>query len=163
MRIKKIKLTKENLLKIQDIDDLYYKNAITGIDWYLERFNFHHYAYVLMDDMDNYFGYIASSPIKKEYYDAIVSGVIINDVHINPKMYVNTSDYHYISSIVILDEYRNKGFGSELLKSLLKDISNKKYCAITISKEGYNLIKRYMDIKLIINDNTTVFVNKKSH
>src|SRR5574344_1061289 len=122
MKIKKIYLTKENLLKIQDLDDLYYVNTITGINWYLERYNENNFAYVIVDEHEKYCGYIMAAPITKEFYNAITSGVIINDVYVNPKMFINKSNYYYIYSIVILEEYRKKGFGIKLLNELLKEV-----------------------------------------
>ena len=38
--------------------------------------------------------------------------------------------------------------------------SNGKYCALTISKEGYTLANKYMDLKLKINDDISVFVKE---
>lgn len=87
MKIKKINLTKANLLKIQDLDDLFYTDAITGIKWYLERYSKNHFAYVLVDENEKYYGYVMALPIKKELYDAITNGVITNDLYINPKIF----------------------------------------------------------------------------
>lgn len=47
MKFAEVNLTKENLLKIQDIDVLFHKNAITGIHWYLERYNENHKGILL--------------------------------------------------------------------------------------------------------------------
>ena len=160
MRIEKVCLTKENLLKIQDLDDSFYKNNITGINWYLERYNKNHFAYVLVDENGNYGGYVMGIPIKREFYDAITNGVITNDLYINPKMFVNESNYYYIYSIIIQEKYRNKGYGTKLLEKLLNDIENKNYCVLTISKNGYNLFIKYLDIKIKINNDMFVFINK---
>lgn len=161
MEIKKVKLTRENLLRIQELDDLFYKDAITGIKWYLERYNKNHFAYVLLDENGKYYGYVMALPIKKELYDAITNGIITNDLHINPKMFVNESKYYYIYSIVLLKKYRKKGFGTKLLNELLKEISKKNYCVLTITKDGYNLFKKYLNIKLKINETTYIFTNSK--
>lgn len=161
MKIEKVNLTEENLLKIQDIDDLFYTNAITGINWYLKRYNEHHTAYVLVDKKDNFCGYVVAVPIKKELYDAIINGVITNDIHINPKMFVNKSKYYYLYSIVLLEKYRYRGWGTKLLNKLLEEIKDKKYCVLTVSKDGYNIMNKCMDIKIKIDDSIFVFVNKK--
>jgi len=58
MTIRKVQLNKDNLLKIEKIDDLFYVDAITGIDWYLQRYNENHWAYLLIDDFSNVVGYI---------------------------------------------------------------------------------------------------------
>lgn len=162
MEIKKVNLTKGNLLKIKDIDDLFYKNAIPGIDWYLERYNNNHTAFFLLDESENICGYMVAVPVKKELYNTIINGVITNDLYINPQMYVKESKYYYIVSSVILEEYRGKGYGSKLMEKLLQEINDKTYCALTISTDGYNLAKKYMNIKLKINENIFIFEKKPS-
>ena len=72
-------------------------------------------------------------------------------------MIVNKSKYQYIVSSVILDNYRHKGYGKEMMKELLKS-EKKVLCALTITKDGYNLAKKFMKLKLKINDDTNVFV-----
>jgi len=99
-------------------------------------------------------------PIKKELYNAIVNGVLINDLYINPNMIVNKSKYQYIVSSVILDDYRHKGFGKEMMKELLKN-GKGFYCALTITENGYNLAKKFMELKLKINDDANVFILNK--
>lgn len=160
MKIEKIYLTKENLLKIEKIDDSFYKNAITGIDWYLERYNEKHYAYCLVDE-EEIVGYIVSVPIKKELYDAIINGVLVNDLHINPAMYLNESKYNYIVSCVIKEEYRYKNYGKLLMEKVLDNLNNCYACCLTISKDGYKLANKYMKLKMKLNDNVSVFEKNK--
>lgn len=159
MKIEKVFLTKTNLIEIEKIDDQFYVDAITGIEWYLERYNENHYAYCLFDD-DNIVGYIVSVPIKKELYDAITNGVLLNDLHINPKMFVNESEYNYIVSCVIKKEYRNKKYGELLINKIIDDLKNSYACCLTISKGGYVLASKYMKLKMNLNDKVSVFVNK---
>ena len=159
MKIEKVFLTKDNLLKIESIDDEFYKNAITGIEWYLKRYNEHHYAYCLFDK-DSIVGYIVSIPIKKEVYDAIINGVLVNDLDINPDMFINNSNYHYIVSCVLNDGYRNQGYGKELMKKVLNDI-NGQACCLTISKEGFILAKKFMNLIKKLNNEVSVFEYKK--
>ena len=155
MKIEKVFLTKENLLKIEKIDDEIFTNAITGIEWYLERYNKNHYAYCLTFE-EEIVGYIISVPIKKELYDAIVNGVLLNDLHINPNMFLNQSNYNYVVSCVIKEEYRYKNYGKLLMENLLKDLKGN-ICCLTISKPGYNLASKYLDLKLKLNDDVFVF------
>lgn len=157
MKFVEVNLTKENLIKIQDIDASFHKNAITGIHWYLERYNENHKGILLLDENNNTVGYIVSVPIKKELYDAITNGVIINDLHINPKMFVNKSEYNYIVSCVLLEKYRKQGYASIMLSKLLEKAKGK-YCALTITKGGYNLAKKYLDFKMNVYDEVNVFV-----
>lgn len=159
MKIEKIYLTKENLLKIEKIDDSFYTNAITGIDWYLQRYNSKHYAYCLIDK-NEIVGYIVSVPIKKELYDAIVNGVFVNDLYINPSMYVNKSEYNYVVSCVINEEYRYKNYGKLLMEILLKELKGN-ICCLTISKDGYKLANKYMKLKMKLNDDVSVFEKNK--
>ena len=156
IKIKKVSLTKENLLKIKKVDDSFYKEDLLTLEWYIERYNENHNGFLLMDD-DCCVGYLVSVPIKKELYKAIINGVLINDLYINPNMIVNKSKYQYIVSSVILDNYKHKGYGKEMMKELLKN-EKKVFCALTITKNGYNLAKKFMNLKLKINDDTNVFV-----
>lgn len=156
MKIVKMSLTKETLLEIEKIDDSFYKNDITGIDWYLKRYNNNHYAYCLIDN-NEMIGYIVSVPVKKELYEAIINGVFINDVHINPSMFLNESLYNYIVSCVIKEKYRNKNYGKQLLETLLKDLENSYVCCLTVSKGGFNLVRKYLNLKMQLNDDVAVF------
>ena len=156
MKIEKVYLTKENLIKIEKIDQLVYKNAIPGIDWYLERYNSKHYAYCLIDK-NEIVGYIVSVPIKKELYDAIVNGVLINDLHLNPGMYVTESDYNYIVSCVIKKEYRHKNYGKLLMETVLVDLNNCYACCFVISNDGYKLANKYLKLKMKLSEDVSVF------
>ena len=160
MKISEVNLTKDNLIKIQDIDDTFYKNAITGIHWYLERYNKDHKGIVLLDN-NRAVGYIVAVPIKKELYDAIINGVITNDLYINQKMFVKESDYKYVVSCVLLEQYRGKGYATQMMKRLFEKAKGY-YCALTISENGYNLANKFMELKLIIDEKTNVFIKNFS-
>ena len=157
MKIEKINLTKDNLLKIKEIDDLFYRDDSTTIEWYLERYTPNHIGYVLKDENDNFCGYIVSVPVKKELYDAITNGVLVNDININPKMYIESSNYNYIVSFVLLEEYRHQGLGTKIIESISNSMAKGKYCALTISKEGNNIAKKFMNLKMQINDDISVY------
>ena len=158
MKIEEVNLTKENLIKIENIDNTFYKNDITGIDWYLQRYNKDHKAILLFDN-DKCVGYCVFVPIKKELYEALVNGVLINDVNINPKMYINKSKYNYVVSSVILKEYRGKGYATLMIEKLLENITGK-FVALTISSDGYKLASKFMNFKLKISDEVNVFVKE---
>ena len=151
-------LTKDNLLKIWEIDKDFYKDDTLQIDWYLDRYTKNHKGIFLLDD-NNVVGYLVSVPIKKELFDAITNVVLINDVYINPNMFMEKSNYNYIISCVILKKYRNKGYGSLMIKKLFQN-SKGYFCALTISKEGYYLAKKFLNLKMPINDKVNVFVKE---
>lgn len=158
MKIEKIYLTKDNLTKIKNIDDLCYNEENkTDLNWYLERFTPNHIAYVILDENNNYIGYIIAVPIKKELYDAITNGVLINDLNINPAMFIASSKYNYIVSFVILEGYRHQGLGINLIKNIINIVEKGKYCALTISEDGEMIAKKFMHLKHQINDKTAVF------
>ena len=157
MTIKEIFLTRENLSKIKEIDDSFYSNANLKIDWYLERYKPYHKAYILCDEKDNMVGYIVSVPIKKELYRTIIKGVLVNDLCINSSMFLEKSNYNYICSCVIKEEYRHKGYGVNLMQELINKTPRGKYCAITITKEGFNLAHKFMKMHTKINDSTYIF------
>ena len=76
---------------------------------------------------------------------------------INPQMFVKKSKYFYIISFVILEEYRHKGLGIKLIKNIIKTIDKGKYIALTVSKEGEAIAKKFMKKKKQINDDIAVF------
>ncbi|GEM_PF-2473807 len=154
MHIEEVKLTKENLIKIKEIDNTFYTKESINLDWYLERYNKNHSAILLLDG-DKVVGYIISVPIKKELYDTIINGVIINDLQINPQMFINKSEYYYIVSCVILEKYRSKGYASKMLEKILN--KEKKYCTLTITTSGYHLVERYMNFKVNVYKDINVF------
>lgn len=155
-----VNLNKENLLKIKKIDDSFYKKAIAGIKWYLERYNEKHYAFCLING-EEIVGYIVSVPIKKELYDAIINGVLINDLHINPDMYVTESEYNYIVSCIIKEEYRYKNYGKLLMEKVLSNLNNCYACCLTITKDGYKLANKFLKLKEKLNDDVSVFEKYK--
>lgn len=79
--------------------------------------------------------HIVLVPIKKELYDAIINGVLLNDLDVNPAMYVNNSNYNYIVSCVIKEKYIHKNYGKLLVENVLHDLKNCYVCCLTISKE----------------------------
>ena len=157
MHIEEVCLTKEYLLKIKNIDDTFYRNVILDIQWYLERYNEYHKGIILLDN-NEVVGYLVAVPIKKEFYDAIINGVIINDLYINPKMFINDSNYKYVVSCVLLEKYRGKGYATQMMQKLFENaIGN--YCALTITEYGYNLANKFMNLKQKINSDVSVFIN----
>ena len=156
MRVEKVNLTKENLLKIQKIDDEFYTSEIFGIDWYTERYKEFHNGYLLINEKEEAVGYIIVIPVKKELYDAITSGILVNDIHINPNMFIKKSEYHYLSSFVLQKEYRHQNYGLLLIKELAKDVKGN-ICCLAISEAGKNKASQYMDLKEKINDKVSVY------
>lgn len=154
MKIVKSFLTSDVIDVIINIDKSYY-NDLYEEKWYKERYNRFHYAYVLMDE-EKPVGYILSVPIRKQLYDAIKSGVLVNDYDVNPNMIVNESYYNYITSCVILDEYRNKGYGKNLLETLFQN-GRGFYITLTTNNISYRLCRSYMNEMLKINNLMYVF------
>ncbi len=157
MKIEKIKLTKENLEKIMLIDQKFYNDDTLTLEWYLERYNDSHDAYVLINEVNKISGYIVSVPIKKELYDAIINGVLVNDVYINPKMFLNDSKYNYVISCVIDEEYRKQNYGTKLMQTLVDDVKGK-LCALSVSKGGYSLANKFLKLKETIDYPIAIFV-----
>jgi len=155
IKIETVNLNKENLIKIKEIDNIFYKEDILTIDWYLERYNDNHTGILLFDE-DKCVGYLVSVPIKKVLYETIINGAITNDLYINPNMYTNKSNYNYIVSSVILKEYRRKGYGEMMLNKLFSE-NKGHFCALTITKDGYKLANKNMKLIMNINENTSVF------
>ena len=155
IEIKEVKLNKENLIKIKEIDNIFYNEDILTLDWYLERYNENHKGILLFDN-DKCVGYLVSVPVRKELYDTIINGVITNDLYINPNMFITESKYNYIISIVLLENYKNEGYGSKMLNKLFNNV-NGCFCALTITEDGYKLANNYMDLIMSINSKVSVF------
>ncbi len=160
MKIIERKLIKSNLLKIQKIDKEFYNDDSLNIEWYLRRYNEKQKGIFLLDN-EKIVGYLVCVPIKKELYDAIINGVLLNDLHINPKMFVEKSNYNYIVSIVIRKDYQQKGNGSLMMKKLFENAKGK-YCALTISDEGYYLAQKFLNLIVRISDKVNVFEKEVS-
>lgn len=156
MKFEKVKLTKENIKEIKKIDDIFYQDDDLDLNWYLDRYTEKHMGYLIKDN-NKVVGYLVSVPIKKVFYKALISGVLINDTNVNPDMFVTHSKYNYIISFVLLPDYRHKGIGSELIKSVIKSVNHGYYCSLAISKEGNALSRKFMKLKKHINDNISVY------
>ena len=137
IEIKEVSMTKEVLEIIRGIDLQFYPN-IGSIDWYLARYKPWHTSFVAMDDGE-IVGYLTSLPARKELYDAILSGVLIDDIGINPDMFLKESEYRYVESMVIRTEYRGRNISEQLFDAFFDRYGGKKACAIAINKEGYRL------------------------
>ncbi len=156
MEFEKVNLTKDVLIEIKKVDDIFYKDENLTLDWYLERYTDKHIGY-LIKDKEKIVGYIVAAPIKKVLYNALVKGVLINDTDINPDMFINKSRYNYIVSFVLLPDYRHNGIGTKLIKSIIKTVKKGYYCSLAISKEGNAISKKFMRVKKKINDEITVY------
>ena len=86
LTVKEVSLTRETLEEIRKIDLEFYPN-IGLIDWYLSRYKPWHSAFVALDD-GKMIGYFVAVPVRKELYDAILNGVMVDDLGINPDMYL---------------------------------------------------------------------------
>ena len=155
MEIIEQKLTKENLLKIKEIDDTFYKDTVVDFEWYLDRYNENHKG-IFLQDGEKIVGYLVAVPIKKELYDTIINGVITGDISINPNMFITSSNYYYIVSSVILEKYRHQGYGTLMMEKLFQNTKGK-FCVLTISDKGYHLAQKFLDLKMKINDKVSVF------
>ncbi len=154
MKIVKTFLSRENLEIIRNIDSNFCDN-LKDIEWYIKRYNRFHYAYMLVEG-EKPVGYLLSVPIRKQFYDAIKSGVLMGDYDINPNMYLTESYYNYIVSCVILDEYRNNGYGDALINALF-ETGRGIYIMLTRTTDGYKLANSCMNEILKIDNFTFVF------
>ena len=156
--IKEVSLTKEVLEEIRKIDLQFYPN-IGPIDWYLARYKPWHSAFVAMDE-GKIVGYIASLPARKELYDAILNGVLIDDLGINPEMFLKESEYYYVGSILVKTEYRGRSISKQLLNAFIRKYGDRKICLIAVSKEGYRLAEHYFSLAKEISDGIGIFVSR---
>lgn len=160
MEIKKVKLSKENLKIIKSIDEIFYKDDRLTLQWYIERYNENHDGILLINEENINVGYLVCVPIKEELYNQFVTGMLSDDVEVDPQMFIKESKYNYIVSTVIFENYRRKGYGTKMLEELMKDSDGKNYCAISVSSEGYKLLKKKLDVTKKVNDTVYAFEKK---
>lgn len=112
IKIYKEKFTKEIKNLIKKIDDgiSYYTNV--DVSWY-DRYSDNSYIY-LLNDADKIVGYLYGAFITEKLYNSFINGEITNNYLINKEEFIESSDYIYLTSIVVKDKYRNKHYGSLL-------------------------------------------------
>lgn len=156
MKIEKFNLTKDNLLKIMELDKTFYHDDKLTEEWYFERFK-EFYEGIGLYDGEKLVGYLVAAPISQKLFNEIKEGKYTNDIDFDPKEFIKQSDYYYIDSILILPEYRNNSYSLKMINSLNP---NKTYIAITVSKEGYYLAKIYMKEIKELNKTAHIFVRE---
>lgn len=144
------------LIKIMEIDDVFYSESITPFSWY-DRYHGNE-AILLRNEYSEIVGYLMLVGVEEKLYNAFFDKILVGDVCINPQMFNHKSNFKYLASIVISDKYRNKGYGTKMLKYAL-DIQNKgiKIVAISVSDGGYNILKKEMNYVDNIDSKTKLF------
>ena len=158
LTIKEVSLTREILEEIRKIDLEFYPN-IGLIDWYLSRYKPWHSAFAAMDD-EKMIGYFVAVPVRKELYDAILNGVLVDDLGVNPKMVLKESEYYYAVSIVIRKEYRGRNISRQMLDAYFSKYPDKKTCLLAVSKNGYRLAEHYFSLVKDLSENVGVFISR---
>ena len=156
---KEVSLTRDVLEEIRKIDLQVYGN-ISGIDWYLSRYRPWHSAFVAMDG-GRIIGYVTAVPVRKDLYDAILNGVLVDDLGINPDMFVRDSEYMYASSIVIEKAYRKQNTGRLLAELMTARFRGKKLCLMTVTREGRKLAGYCFRHWKKLTDDVDVFVSEE--
>ena len=142
--IHEVNLTREILEEIREMD-LEFCRGIGPIDWYLDRYKPWHTALVAREE-EKIIGYLAYLPIRKELYEAVVNGVLVDDLGISPDMFLKESPYYYAGSILIREEYRGRNLSRQLLDAYAERYPEKKTCLIAISGGGYRLARHYFTL-----------------
>lgn len=140
MEILKVKMSEIIKQEILVIDAKHYIDSIVPISWY-DRYDKNTEVILLKTYCDLTVGYLIIAGIKKELYDSFKNGVLVGDVCINPNMFDGKSNYRYLPSIVIIEEYRSMLFGGLMLDLALK-YYYKNVIAISTSKGGYALLNK---------------------
>lgn len=155
---KEVSLTRDILEEIRRIDLEVYKN-ISGIEWYLSRYRPWHSAFAAMDK-DRIIGYVTAVPIQRVLYEAILNGVLVDDLDINPNMFVQESEYMYARSIVIAKEYRKQSISGRLVEMLTDRFKGKKICLMSVTEEGRRLAGHCFRHWMRLTDGVDVFVSE---
>ena len=158
LTVQQVSLTREILEEIRKIDLEFYPN-IGMIDWYLSRYKPWHSAFAAMDD-GKMAGYFVAMPVRKELYDAILNGVLVDDLGVNPDMYLKESGYWYAVSIVIQKAYRGRNISRLLLDAYFSRYPDKKTCLLAVSRSGRRLAEHYFSLVKDISENFGVYVSR---
>ena len=160
LTVREVSLTRETLEEIRKIDLEFYPN-IGLIDWYLSRYKPWHSAFVALDD-GKMIGYFVAVPVRKELYDAVLNGVMVDDLGINPDMYLQESEYYYAVSIVIQEAYRGRNISRQLLDAYFSKYPDKKTCLLAVSKGGHHLAEHYFSLVKDLSENVAVFASRST-
>ena len=160
LTMREVSLTRETLEEIRKIDLEFYPN-IGLIDWYLSRYKPWHSAFVALDDR-KIIGYFVAVPVRKELYDAILNGVMVDDLGINPDMYLPESEYYYAVSIVVQEAYRGRNISRQLLDAYFSKYPDKKTCLLAVSKGGHHLAEHYFSLVKDLSENVAVFASRST-
>ena len=160
LTVREVSLTRETLEEIRKIDLEFYPN-IGPIDWYLSRYKPWHSVFAAMDD-EKMAGYFVAVPVRKELYDAVLSGVLVDDLGVNPEMYLEESEYFYAVSVVVQKAYRGRNLSRQLLDAYFSKYPDKKTCLLAVSRNGYRLAGHYFSLVKDLPGNIGVFVSRPS-
>lgn len=152
--IKQEKMTDEILKKIMFIDELFY-NMELSFDYYRERYSIDSILYCLYDN-NEIVGYVTKYGIKESLYTDLINGLYESDFEFDINLLDDNSKYIYISSIIILSQYRKKGYGIKLLDKILNE-KGKKCVAMSITEDGFKLLNNRMDFVKKVTDEVSIF------
>ena len=158
LTVKEVSLTRETLEEIRKIDLEFYPN-IGPIDWYLARYKPWHCAFAAMDG-EKMIGYFVAMPVRKELYDTILNGVLVDDLGVNPDMYLKESDYYYAVSVVIREAYRGRNLSRRMFDMYFSKYPDKKTCLLAVSRSGRRLAEHYFSLVKDLSENVSVFVSQ---
>ena len=158
LTVKEVSLTRETLEEIRKIDLEFYPN-IGSIDWYLSRYQPWHSAFAAVDG-EKMVGYFVAVPVRKELYDAILNGVLVDDLGVNPKMVLRESEYYYAVSMVIRKAYRGRNLSRQMLDMYFSRYPDKKTCLLAVSRSGYRLAEHYFTLVENISEDVGVFASR---
>lgn len=154
MIIKEEKMNDEILKKIMHIDEMFYKEELS-FSYYRKRYSVDSILYCLYDD-NKLVGYITKYGIKESLYNDLINGLYKSDFEFNVNLLYDNSNYIYISSIIILSQYRKKGYGNKLLDKILSE-KGKKYVAMSITEDGFNLLNNKMNFVKKVTEEVSIF------
>lgn len=157
LTVREVSLTEDVLEEIRKIDLEFYPN-IGPIGWYLSQYKPWHSAFAAMDG-EKMVGYFVSVPVRKELYGAVLNGVLVDDLGVNPDMYVKESEYYYAVSVVVREAYRGRNLSQQLLDAYFGKYRDKKTCALAVSRSGCRLAGHYFSLVKEISGNICVFAS----
>jgi GNAT superfamily N-acetyltransferase len=149
----------ELLHEIKELNKKFYDDV--DLEWYTSDLK-DTFSFVCCRENKTLVGYAVIMGLTENAYQSLIDDfVLVNDDEGDNEevIYAVETPYYYLSSIVVAEDVRRKGYGHQIMNLVMQQ-RFPSLSAITVSKEGLTLLSRYMDIKSQLGDYCFVLEKK---
>lgn len=149
----------ELLHEIKELNKKFYDDV--DLEWYTSDLK-DTFSFVCCREKKTLVGYAVIMGLTENAYQSLIDDfVLVNDDEGDNEevIYAVETPYYYLSSIVVAEDARRKGYGHQIMDLVMQQ-RFPSLSAITVSKEGLTLLSRYMDIKSQLGDYCFVLEKK---